>query len=1152
MCTLLIFDRVLELQESPCLHGSGIVVAVEGPSSASLLAKHGPLPDRSYICLVRPRRSRGGSASERGGTFDEGYYWHGMGETPAVEEVGILLCQQVDRMFPSPPITDCGKRKGGGRKRRGGGGGGFGGGMMRGYVADVKVGLPVPDGFWACVLPERSVSSSFFASGGRWLPLQDLRPERRSRPVRVFGVCAGSQNARKSFVWEVTAGGMPSQMRLSPSLSHVVDAGGSHVYVWHGNGSSSDGRRLAYRVASSYATECGVSVEEVDAGSEPVGLLDCFIGQPASAPGGGRSSAARAASSGSTSSSLGPRLTPPGQRTPPFSVNSPPSLKQLASGVCSPPRRRRAAAAAAAAAIAAAAAAAAKSSLSGSQGCATPPKNARPVAQHSVPRYGACSAGNDGRVASPPSLPGSTPCIGAVTPNRTTSLNGPSVAVLPTPGANGSSSDALHGPDDEPSSSSGGAYPSSESDSGGKAFDGFDQGGGVSCEPGFRGDQDSRGATFECAGGQGEGNAVKDGCERQRSPGGAGGGDGSVGTGGGGSDQGGHDDNEGGGGGGDDDDDDDDNDDFRRTRNRGGSGAVKEKHQEEAHDRDGDESGESDADEESDTFLRLSDVRFCEPAGIRRNSGGNAELSSSMCSKANDASIVGRSSSGGVETCGVLSRHLSDFFRSPFALDSTSKQQLSSTQTIPDVRAGPRLFDSVKSGGADDSVSFRTRDSGSLFGSNDELVTAFSGAIGNAPEIPASVMINFAASPRYSAPSPADVATEVPTDLSDPLGSVSLLRSDDTKGAMTEDDAELVAESSDCSEPAAESALQGSALSHESRTPTAPPTAPAACESRATEGAEEDKQKAELVGSRDRPESTGEDSCGAESEEEWLCHSTGDASVVPWSGKQADSSERARLIQAEPVLDPSHDRRAIQNDICKKTGETPVSTKVQDREERGDDPVAVFGDDWSGLNEDGSWRTEYARRAAGEAGAAEAERRRLAKVKADESWRSDARKGGGTGCHGAQDFRRESSSFTRLTGNVRDKLSMFEGVPSSKTGRETTGNRSSVGALHGRGLVSAWAKKSTNYATPAAAFGKDSKSPSNIWNDDTSRVSRLADKRGSPQRALMDDSDDQDEFLWKAGPAPCRLKGRPSLNLIRNGQVRIMSKALLMSCPESG
>lgn len=90
-------SRVLELQESPCLKGSGIVIAVEGPCSASLLAQHGPLPGRSYICLVRPRRGGVGCVKDRGGvdldgggsvgTFDAAYYWHGVGEAPAVEEV---------------------------------------------------------------------------------------------------------------------------------------------------------------------------------------------------------------------------------------------------------------------------------------------------------------------------------------------------------------------------------------------------------------------------------------------------------------------------------------------------------------------------------------------------------------------------------------------------------------------------------------------------------------------------------------------------------------------------------------------------------------------------------------------------------------------------------------------------------------------------------------------------------------------------------------------------------------------------------------------------------------------------------------------------------------------------------------------------------
>lgn len=90
-------NRVIELQESPCLKGSGIVIAVEGPCSASLLAQHGPLPGRSYICLVRPRRCGVGCAKDGGGvgleeggnvgTFDAAYYWHGVGEAPAVEEV---------------------------------------------------------------------------------------------------------------------------------------------------------------------------------------------------------------------------------------------------------------------------------------------------------------------------------------------------------------------------------------------------------------------------------------------------------------------------------------------------------------------------------------------------------------------------------------------------------------------------------------------------------------------------------------------------------------------------------------------------------------------------------------------------------------------------------------------------------------------------------------------------------------------------------------------------------------------------------------------------------------------------------------------------------------------------------------------------------
>lgn len=39
-------------------------------------------------------------------------------------------------------------------------------------------------------------------------------------------------------------------------------------------------RRLAYRVARAYAArvEGGATVEQADAGSEPIGFLDCFLG----------------------------------------------------------------------------------------------------------------------------------------------------------------------------------------------------------------------------------------------------------------------------------------------------------------------------------------------------------------------------------------------------------------------------------------------------------------------------------------------------------------------------------------------------------------------------------------------------------------------------------------------------------------------------------------------------------------------------------------------------------------------------------------------------------------------------------------------------------------------------------------------------------
>ena len=50
-----------------------------------------------------------------------------------------------------------------------------------------------------------------------------------------------------------------------------------------------------------------------------------------------------------------------------------------------------------------------------------------------------------------------------------------------------------------------------------------------------------------------------------------------------------------------------------------------------------------------------------------------------------------------------------------------------------------------------------------------------------------------------------------------------------------------------------------------------------------------------------------------------------------------------------------------------------------------------------------------------------------------------------------------------MDGSVRDKLSMFEGGSGASTGKEKCGNRSSIGALNGRGLVSTWSKVNTHH-----------------------------------------------------------------------------------------
>ncbi len=88
--------------------------------------------------------------------------------------------------------------------------------------------------------------------------------------------------------------------------------------------------------------------------------------------------------------------------------------------------------------------------------------------------------------------------------------------------------------------------------------------------------------------------------------------------------------------------------------------------------------------------------------------------------------------------------------------------------------------------------------------------------------------------------------------------------------------------------------------------------------------------------------------------------------------------------------------------------------------------------------------------------------------------------------------------------------------------------------------------------TPAATTAQPVPTPSVTQEESRSSPPLSADGGTHRSPVRTEDSGEQDgEFVWKAGPAPCRLQGRPSLGLIRHGQVRIMTKALL-SCPEAG
>ncbi|CAB1112943.1 unnamed protein product [Ectocarpus sp. CCAP 1310/34] len=528
---------------------------------------------------------------------------------------------------------------------------------------------------------------------------------------------------------------------------------------------------------------------------------------------------------------------------------------------------------------------------------------------------------------------------------------------------------------------------------------------------------------------------------------------------------------------------------------------------------------------ETDTFLRLSDVEFCEGVGTLESGGASSELSVTS-NEAFGTSTGGGRSGGGVENGTVLSRHLSDFFRSPLSLDSPPVQRFSSIRSLSDVQTGARLFNSVRSVRSEDDKPSRKSGSGKLSDSV-SCVRASGATTGDTADdistgLGVGVIVDGEESPRCSPPS---AVSDSAASLLDPLSPHGGATNDHSTPPPipangTED--VLVKENVDTFPKTAVDPVLEEHLFVSDAVATFKPL----------ETIEREQERAAGIGD----ESGGGGGGGRESEEEWLSHPEEEADTAPagpgdWIGRALEATLVSKRAEAAPQ--------------CVATGcvqaDNPETAAAVAEGERGgeEDAGAGAGHVWAGLNDDGSWRTEVARRAAGEAGAVEAERRRLAKVKADESWRSDA---AGEG-HGAP--RRDSVSFTQLqTGNVRDKLNVFEGASGSKVGKEKPGNRSSVGALHGRGLVTAWAKKTTDHHPASTAINEQDSSgwsPPPPW-------STGGRTRSPPPRA--GDSDEQEEFTWKAGPSPCRLKGRPSLGLIRNGQVRIMSKALLMSCPE--
>ena len=386
---------------------------------------------------------------------------------------------------------------------------------------------------------------------------------------------------------------------------------------------------------------------------------------------------------------------------------------------------------------------------------------------------------------------------------------------------------------------------------------------------------------------------------------------------------------------------------------------------------------EGGADVEVDTFLRLSEVDFCEGSDVFEGGGTSAVLSAS--SEALDSSIGGLSSCGGGENSHALSRHLSDFFRSPLSLDLAPQQRPASLLSLSEVQTGARLFGSMKSTCSDDKGAFSISESGNFSDSRNALGVVC-GAIGTSE---AATSVD---GPRSSTPPAAGGATSPPCTVFMEEVAAHHLASPATSPPLQTDEARdaPIAESD---ESPVTTKRPGEGVAAEVRADLAlVPNNRAGTRMEAFKA--ENIHEAAVEEERKQSDVGGGGGGGGESEEEWLADDVGSPGDVT---NEATGSCTA-------VSTASQDAEAVK---ANQAAATPVSH-------------------WAGLNEDGSWRTERARQAAGKAGEVEAERRRLAKISADESWRSDAGGIDGADCRGRRDVRRESISFVRVqSGNVR-------------------------------------------------------------------------------------------------------------------------------------